>query len=133
MITFRHPTTILIAGPTQAGKTFFFKQILEHKLIHPSPSRIIYVFGQRAPDLDHLKPLYPNIEYVLGMKNFLDILPTIEPDERNLVVLDDQVSEAGKLDETSKLFTQGSHHRNITVVYIVQNVFDKGKCRGQSR
>ena len=51
----------------------------------------------------------------------------IEPNERNLVVLDDQMSEAGKLDETSKLFTQGSHHRNITVVYIVQNVFDKGK------
>ena len=73
MITFRQPTTILIAGPTQAGKTFFSKQILEHQLIHPSPSRIIYVFGQRAPDLDHLKPLYPNIEYVQGMKNFLDI------------------------------------------------------------
>ena len=27
----------------------------------------------------------------------------------------------------SNLFTKGSHHRNITVVYIVQNVFDKGK------
>ena len=60
------------------------------------------------------------------MKNFLDILPTIEADERNLVVLDDQMSEAGKM-ETSNLFTKGSHHRNITVVYIVQNVLDKGK------
>ena len=62
MITFRHPTTILIAGPTEAGKTFFFKQNLEHNLSHPSPSRIIYVFVQRAPDLDNLKPIYPNIE-----------------------------------------------------------------------
>ena len=61
------------------------------------------------------------------MKNFLHVLPTIEPDERNTVVLDDQMSEAGKLEETSNLFTKGSHHRNITVVYIVQNVFDKGK------
>ena len=117
MMTFRHPTTILIAGPTQAAKTFFVKQILEQKLIHPSPSRNIYVFAQRSPDLAHLNPLYPNIEYVQGMKNFLDILPTIEPDERNLVVLNDQMSDAGKLDETSKLFTHGSHHRNITVVY----------------
>ena len=25
------------------------------------------------------------------------------------------------------LFTIGSHHRNLTVIYIVQNVFDKGK------
>ena len=126
MITFRHPTTILIAGPTHAGKTFVFEQILEHHLIQPSISRVIYVFGEHAPNLADLKHLYPTIEYVQGMKNFLDILPTIEADERNLVVLDEQMSEAGKL-ETSKLFTNGSHHRNITVVYIVQNVFDKGK------
>ena len=26
-----------------------------------------------------------------------------------------------------KLFTNGSHHRNLTVIYIVQNVVDKGK------
>ena len=36
------------------------------------------------------------------------------------------MSEAGKLEETSNLFTKGSNHRNITVVYIVQNVYDKG-------
>ena len=33
----------------------------------------------------------------------MTILPTIDPDERNLVVLDDQMSDAGKLYETSKL------------------------------
>ena len=127
MITFSHPTTILIAGPTQAGKTFFFKHILEHQLIQPSHSRVIYVFGEHARNLTDLKHLYPTIEYVQAMKKFLDILPTIEADERNLVVLHDQMSEAGKLGETSNLITKGSHHRNITVVYIVQNVFDKGK------
>ena len=126
MITFRQPTTILIAGPTQAGKTFFFKQILEHQLIQTSPSRVIYVFGEHAPNLADLKHLYPTIEDVQGKKNLLDILATIEADERNLVVLDDQMSEAGKM-ETSNLFTKGSHHQNITVVYIVQNVFDKLK------
>ena len=127
MITFRHPTTILIGGPTQAGKTFFFKQVLEHQLIQPSPSRIVYFYVEHATDLADLKPLYPSIEYVQGMKNFLDVLPTIEVDERNLAVQDDQMSKAGKLEEKSNLFTKGSHHRNITVVYIVQNVFDKGK------
>ena len=61
------------------------------------------------------------------MKPDFKILPTIEADENSLVVLDDQMSEAGKLEETSNLYTKGSHNRNITVVYIVQNVFDKGK------
>ena len=61
------------------------------------------------------------------MKNFLDILPRLEPHERKLVLLDDQNTEAEKLDETSKLVTQGSHHRKITVLYIVQNDFENGK------
>ena len=107
MNTFRHPTTILIAGPTQAGKTFFFKQVLEHQLIQPSPSCIVYVYGEHAPDLAALKHLYPTIEYVQGMKNFLDVLPTIEADERNLVVLDDQMCEAGKLEETANISLRG--------------------------
>jgi len=128
MLTFRHPTTILIAGPTQAGKSFFFNQVLENNLIQPSPSRVIYVYGDHHPELLHLQGLYPSIAFVKGIKNLIPILPTLDRGERNLVVLDDQMSEAGKMDEVSELFTKGSHHRNITVVYIVQNVFDKGKA-----
>ena len=127
MLSFRHPTTILIAGPTQAGKSFFFKQVLENNLIQPSPSRVIYVYGENHPDLTHLKSIYETIEYVQGMKHFLQLLSTIDPGERNLVVIDDQMLDAGKMEEISDLFTKGSHHRNITVVYIVQNIFDKGK------
>ena len=77
MISFRHDTPILIAGPTQTGKTFFFNKILEHQLIQPAPSRISYVFLERAPDVHHLKTLYPSIEYVQQVKDFLDILLTI--------------------------------------------------------
>ena len=127
MLPFRHPTTILIAGPTQAGKSFFFKQVLEHDLIQPSPSRVIYVYGEQHPDLSHLESVYESVEFVKDIKNLLPILPTILPSDRNLVVIDDQMMEAGNLGEISNLFTKGSHHRNITVVYIVQNVFDKGK------
>ena len=49
---------------------------------------------------------------------------------RNLLVLDDQMgsgassSDSGSL---AKFFTQGSHHRNLTVVYIVQNLFNQDK------
>ena len=127
MLSFRHPTTILIAGPTQAGKSFFFKQVLENDLIQPSPSRIIYVYGESHPDLSNLKLEYDSVEFVQGIKNFIPLLSTIDPSERNVVVIDDQMQEAGNMEEVSNLFTKGSHHRNITAVYIVQNVFDKGK------
>ena len=37
------------------------------------------------------------------------------------------MTEAHDCQTLVKLFTKGSHHRNLTVIYIVQNVFDKGK------
>ena len=77
MIMFRHTTIILIAGPTQARKTFFFKQVLEYQLIHPSRSRVIYVYREHPPDLTDVNDLYPTIEYVQGKKSFLDVLPMI--------------------------------------------------------
>ena len=59
----------------------------------------------------------------------MKILSNIEGDENDLVVLDYQMSEAGKLEDTSTIFNKGSYNRNITVVYIVQNVLDKGKVQ----
>jgi len=49
-----------------------------------------------------------------------------------MVVLDDQMenenahSKGGS--SIAKFFTQGSHHRNLTVVYIVQNLFHQSKA-----
>ena len=41
----------------------------------------------------------------------------------NLIVIDDQMIEAGKDNRIVNLFTKGSHHRNLSVIYIVQNLF----------
>ena len=47
--------------------------------------------------------------------------------KRNLIVIDDQMIEAGKDNRIVNLFTKGSHHRNLSVIYIVQNLFHQGK------
>ena len=39
------------------------------------------------------------------------------------------MSLEGKLEESSILFSQGSHHRNVTVVYRLENVFDNAKVQ----
>ena len=77
MIIFRHPTTILMAAHTHAGKTVLFKQVLEHQHIQPAASLIIFVHGEQAPDLADLKHLNPPIEDVQGMKVILDVRPRI--------------------------------------------------------
>ena len=47
--------------------------------------------------------------------------------KRNIIVIDDQMIEAGKDNRIVNLFTKGSHHRNLSVIYIVQNLFHQGE------
>ena len=44
---------------------------------------------------------------------------------RTLLVIDDFMKETD--DSVTALFTTGSHHMNASVIYIGQNVFNKGK------
>ena len=37
--------------------------------------------------------------------------------------------EAGNDNRIVNLFTKGSHHRNLSVTYIVQNLFHQGKVK----
>ena len=54
-----------------------------------------------------------------------DLYSTFSPNENNLLVVDDQMAYASKSDQLEKYFVQGSNHRNLTVVFIVQNLFGK--------
>ena len=45
-----------------------------------------------------------------------------------LSFFDDQMIDAGKDQRIVNLFTRGSRHHNLSVIYIVQNVFHQGKA-----
>ena len=54
----------------------------------------------------------------------------IDVSKRNILVFDDLMTEAKCDQRIADLFTKGSHHRNISVVYLTQNLFPQGKaCR----
>ena len=38
------------------------------------------------------------------------------------------MAEASKSNQLEKFFVQGSHHRNLTLIFIVQHLFEKGKA-----
>ena len=45
--------------------------------------------------------------------------------ENHLIILDDLMDETGQ--RVASLFTKKSHHRNISIMYIVHNLFHRGK------
>ena len=124
-ITFHHPCTIQVSGPTGCGKTRFVRRILEDGLIQPSPERIVWVYSEWQPEYDTVKLLFPSTEFVRGYSD--DLYDSFDPSIRNLLVIDDQMSEASDAKSLVRLFTKGSHHRNLSILYLVQNMFDQGK------
>ena len=123
---FQHPTTILISGPTHSGKTLFVLRVLKNSLLQPFPSRILWFFKEWQPAYDELKEILPSTEFSHGIDS--RVLDSINVADKNLVVLDDLMSSAGESKIITELFTQASHHKNLTVIFIVQNLFYQGKA-----
>ena len=63
---FKHPFTMLVAGPTGCGKTYFVKQMLESDKIQPRPDRIIYMYGLWQPLYEEMRKTIPNIHFIQG-------------------------------------------------------------------
>jgi hypothetical protein len=124
---FQHPTTIVLAGPTQCGKTYFLIRAIREELFKPEPQRTVWVFSEMQPAYADLARELPSIEFVKGFTN--ELYETFDPRVRNLLILDDQMENRAAHkrgdNDVTKFFTQGSHHRNLTVVYIVQNLFNQ--------
>lgn len=89
-------------------------------LVEPVPDRIIWCYGEYQQKLEEL-PKY--VEKYAG----LDVLDEIEASKKNLIIIDDLMDEAGNSKQVSQLFTKGSHHRNLSVILVVQNLFHQGK------
>ena len=115
----QHPFTSIISGPTGCGKTHFVLSFLDNlaAMVDPVPSNIIFSYSEWQP-LYKLCP--PNVTFVQGLPD----IPHYSK-EPMLIIIDDQMDQVDE--RITRLFTKGSHHRNISVMYIVQNLFDKHK------
>ena len=123
--TLKHPFTCIVAGPTGCGKTRWVRTLLERAgiFVDPPPERVYWFYGEYQPDYEALRTGLPHIEFVKGLPSEEDI-KRLDPTCRNVVVIDDLMSELTPI--VTSLFTKGSHHRNISVVLLVQNLFFKG-------
>lgn len=65
----------------------------------------------------------PPVEFVQGIPIDLDKDEFINPTLRNLIVVDDLMSSMAKDARFNDLFCEGSHHRNMSVIGINQNLY----------
>lgn len=73
--------------------------------------------------------LYP-IKFVEGRPDSLNDDHLLPVNKANFLIIDDYMLECSESSEVQKLFTQYVHYRNLSAIYIVQNLFAQGKlCR----
>lgn len=119
-VRLQSPFNLAIVAPSQSGKTVLTFKLIENveQMITPIPSRIIYCYAEYQEMFSH----YPNIEFHEGLPDLSTFAGNTEP---ILLVLDDFMSQVNQ--DISDLFTKYSHHRNISVIFLTQNLFYKGQ------
>ena len=116
-----------MVGPSGCGKTCFTESLLldhlEEMFVNPPTTTIHYCYGawqdrfrdmkddgvhlhEGIPESDHLKSWFP---------------------KGGFLVLDDLMAEGGEDKALLDLFNKHSHHQNITVLYLCQDMFPPGK------
>lgn len=118
MIHFVHPFTAIVAGPSSCGKSHFVTSFLNNvsAICNQSFQKIVWCY-------DEMQPLYnlKNVDYNQGIPD----LSMFNGKQPQLLIIDDLMRESdGRIVD---IFTKGSHHRNLSVFYITQNLFHQGK------
>ena len=121
---FKAPANFYICGQTQCGKSHMVRRMLRHlgEMFHPVPTKTVYCYGAYQKEFDEL-PL--NVELVEGFPD--NLTEMTQGHEHSLVVLDDLMSQCSNDQRVADLFTKGSHHNGISVLYLTQNLFPPGK------
>ena len=88
---------------------------------------MIWLFSEWQHDYEQARALYPHIEFVRGWSD--ELYESLRQDKKNLLIRENQMAEAGDSKTLSNLFTKGAHHKNLSVLYLVQNVYNKSKSQ----
>lgn len=122
-LEWKHPFSAIVAGPSGSGKSHFVIRFVTN-LRHMCDTEFKNIFWHHGAG-GGVQPLADSrIQYKTGLPNMDDFDGS---DGASLIIIDDMMRESDA--NVVDLFTKGSHHRNLSVFFITQNLFHQG--RGQ--
>lgn len=125
-IKFKFPATFVFFGPTFSGKTHLVRDILSHHKesmkTRKNVINVCWCHGQ-SQKLHYEK--LPNVNIIYKEELVDDSF--LLRNKIDVIVFDDLMNQIGNSLHLTDFFTKKSHHLSISVIYIVQNIFNKNK------
>lgn len=118
---FQLPFRLIISAPSFAGKSCLVLSIIKNreKLFNGPPIKhIVWCCKNKNFAPSELKDM-PNARIYEGIIDLCELKPD------TLIIIDDQMNALSQ--EVLELFTVHSHHLNISVILILQNLFHQNK------
>ncbi len=132
-LKFITPFSMMIAGPSQSGKSEFIWNLIKFRedVCMSNFTRIIYCQANiHSPKnklfFERLQNEFPKIEMIQGLPDIhtlrlnLNSLPT-------LIIIDDLMKEVVKSSPMADLATNDVHNHNISIIFVFQNYFARGQ------
>ena len=116
-----HPFTCIVSGPSGCGKSSLVKAILRHDVIKPLPDNIVWLYAEDQPLYKSMK----NVEFIQGIPD--DLETRFQRRYNNILILDDLMTQCHSDERLTRLFSVGSHHKNLSIIFIIHNLFHYGK------
>ena len=113
------PVYVRGGGPSSSGKTQFVFRLIRHadRLVDPPPEKIVYCYDEFQPSFLE----FSQVEFHEGLPD----VGSFDGRSRVLLIIDDLMNEADQ--NVCNLFTKLSHHRNVSVVFVTQNLFHRNR------
>ena len=111
---FQYPCNIFITGPSGCGKTEFVHKLIDYRkdLFNIVPERVVWCYKEWQQFYNLMQVKF-NLQFELI--KFVEEIPVDE-------------NEIDSDEEKTKLwFKREGHHRNASVIYITQNMFQQSK------
>jgi hypothetical protein len=120
-VLFKQPFTCIVSGPTSSGKSTFavkFIKNIKNQCTPPYFHSIIWCLSETNAAPLELKGL---VSFYKGIPDFNN--ESLEP---KLIILDDLMRDAYS-PQVSDLFSKLSHHRNLSILLVTQNLFHQAR------
>jgi ABC-type iron transport system FetAB ATPase subunit len=125
---FQHPFSMICAGPSFSGKSTYVRNLLIHanRLINTHIDYVVIFSGSNDKSLKNIDTSF-KITFVEGLPENLDDF--IQPNMHGIFILDDLESKASASQDILDIFTSKCHHENVSIVLVLQNLYNKGSRR----